>query len=186
MAASALLAACGGGSDAGTVTPSASGGGTTSAGGTVTPVTAASPATPTTPAAPVSNEQAARFLLQAQFSASDADIAAVRGQGYAGWLTQQFGAPASITGFDWLNSRGYDAVNNTTRYYDNGYPGDYMIWHQLMTSSDAERKRIALALALSEFFVVSLSGLDFFLAAMAQPLGETRWLARPSAIFVCF
>jgi uncharacterized protein (DUF1800 family) len=34
-----------------------------------------------------------------------------------------------------------------------------MIWNQLMTSPDAVRKRMALA--LSEFFVVSLSGLDF-------------------------
>jgi hypothetical protein len=34
-----------------------------------------------------------------------------------------------------------------------------MIWNQLMTSPDALRKRCALA--LSEFFVVSLSGLDF-------------------------
>ena len=34
-----------------------------------------------------------------------------------------------------------------------------MIWNQLMTSSDGVRKR--LALALSEFFVVSLTGLDF-------------------------
>ncbi len=34
-----------------------------------------------------------------------------------------------------------------------------MIWNQLMTSSDAVRKRIALA--LSEFFVVSSSGLNF-------------------------
>ena len=142
-AASALLAACGGGSDAGTGSPG----------------TPAPPASPGSPAASVSNEQAARFLLQAQFSASDADIAAVRDQGYAAWLTQQFNAPASITGFDWLNSRGYDAVNTTTRYYDNTYPGDYMVWHQLMTSSDAVRKRAALA--LSEFFVVSLSSLDF-------------------------
>ena len=98
-------------------------------------------------------------MLQAQFSASDADIAAVRSQGYATWLTQQFSAPASITGVDWLNSRGYDVVSSATRYYDNTYPGDYMVWHQLMTSSDAVRKRATLA--LSEFFVVSLSSLNF-------------------------
>ncbi|TXT41196.1 MAG: hypothetical protein FD135_527 [Comamonadaceae bacterium] len=106
-----------------------------------------------------SDEEAARFLLQAQFSASDTEMAAVRSQGYTPWLAQQFAAPASTTGFDWLNARGYASIDSTTRYFDNGYPGDYMIWHQLMTSSDTVRKRMALA--LSEFFVVSLIGLDF-------------------------
>ena len=115
---------------------------------------AASPA-PTS----LTDEDAARFLLQAQFSASDADIAAVRSKGYAAYLSEQMRAPASPSGLDWLDARGYAAVDNTTRYYDNSYPGDYMIWNQLMTSSDAVRKR--LALALSEFFVVSLPGLDF-------------------------
>ena len=107
----------------------------------------------------VSANEAARFLLQAQFSASDAEIAAVRSQGYQAWLNDQFTAPSSTTGFAWLDSRGYGVVDNVARYYDNSYPGDYMIWNQLMTSNDAVRKR--LALALSEYFVVSLSGLDF-------------------------
>ena len=105
------------------------------------------------------DEDAARFLLQAQFSASDADIAAVRAKGYAAWLGEQFAAPAGQTGFDWLNARGYATINNATAFYDNSYPGDYMVWNQLMTAPDAVRKRVALA--LSEFFVVSLSGLDF-------------------------
>ena len=86
------------------------------------------------------------------------EIAVVREQGYAAWLAQQFRAPASISGFDWLNSRGYSTVNNVTHYYNVPYPGDFMIWHQLMTSSDAVRKRAALA--LSEVFVVSLTTLD--------------------------
>ncbi len=107
----------------------------------------------------ITDEDAARFLLQAQFSASSADIAAVRSKGYAAYLGEQMRAPASQSGLDWLDARGYASINNTTRYYDETYPGDYMAWHQLMTSSDAVRKR--LALALSEFFVVSLSGLDF-------------------------
>ena len=108
---------------------------------------------------PASDQDAVRFLLQAQFSASDAEVQAVRTQGYAAWLDAQFNAPASMTAFAWLNSRGYDAINNATRYYDNTYPGDYMAWHQLMASTDAVRKRVTLA--LSEFFVVSLVGLTF-------------------------
>ncbi|TAH12496.1 MAG: DUF1800 domain-containing protein [Curvibacter sp.] len=106
-----------------------------------------------------SPEDAARFLLQAQFSASDAGIADVQQQNYADWLAKQFDAPQGQTGWDWLNERGYGTIDNTTRFFDHFYPGDYMIWNQLMTAPDAVRKR--LALALSEFFVVSLTGLDF-------------------------
>ena len=101
--------------------------------------------------------EAARFLLQTQFSASEAEIAAVRQTSYAAWLNNQFNANASMGGFNWLDSRGYNQID-TNRYYDNYYPGDYMIWNQLITSSDAVRKRMALA--LSEFFVVSLTGLN--------------------------
>ena len=147
LAASALLSACGGGGGSGTTAPSGTG-----------------PATPSAPAgasftAATTDEEAARFLLQAQFSASDAEIAAVRNKSYATWLAEQFAAPPSTSGFDWLNQHGYGTINSSTNFYDNSYPGDYMLWNQLMTSSDAVRKRMALA--LSEFFVVSLSGLDF-------------------------
>ena len=144
LSAAALLAACGGG---GSSSPGS--GGLPGAGSGGDPAQSG----------PASNEDAVRFLLQAQFSASDADIAAVRSKGYGPWLTGQFDAPAGVTGFAWLDSRGYGAVSNATRYYDNSYPGDYMIWNQLMTSSDAVRRRVALA--LSEYFVVSLTGLDF-------------------------
>lgn len=107
----------------------------------------------------ISAVQAARFLMQAQFSASDAEISAVRSKGYSNWLSEQFSAASTMTGVAWLDSRGYGLVDNTFRYYDNSYPGDYMIWNQLIASRDAVRKRCALA--LSEFFVVSLNGLDF-------------------------
>ena len=154
IAAAALLAACGGGAstDAGGASiPAVNGVAGNGASGS-------EPSPPVT-AKPASNEDAARFLLHAQLSASDAEIAAVRNQGYAAWLTDQFNAPAGMTGFAWLNSRGYDAVNDATRYYNVTYPGDYMAWHQLMTSTDAVRTRVTLA--LSEFFVVSLTGLNF-------------------------
>ncbi|MEO7105614.1 MAG: DUF1800 domain-containing protein [Rhodoferax sp.] len=144
LAASALVSACGGGGGTSTTTPST---GTTPG----TPVMTYSVAT--------TDEEAARFLLQAQFSASDADIATLRNTPYAAWLSQQMATPVSAFGFDWLNQRGYGTISNTTNYYDNTYPGDYMLWNQLMTSPDQLRKRVALA--MSEIFVVSLSGLDF-------------------------
>jgi uncharacterized protein (DUF1800 family) len=108
---------------------------------------------------PASDEAASRFLLQAQFSASDADIAALRAIGCVAWLDRQLALPLGPTGWDWLDSKGYGDVLNSANYYDNSYPGDYMIWNQLITAPDTLRKRVALA--LSEFFVVSLSGLNF-------------------------
>lgn len=107
---------------------------------------------------PQTDAEAARFLLQAQFSASVEEIAQLRSMGYAAWLDQQIQRPAGLSGWDWLNLRGYATVDGSTAFYDNSYPGDHMIWHQLITSPDAARKRMALA--LSEIFVVSLNSLD--------------------------
>ena len=109
--------------------------------------------------APASDEDAARFLLQAQFHASDAAIAALRSQSYVAWLAAQVAAPASQGGFDWMASRGYSSLDTSTAYYENTYPGDYMVWHQLIASPVGMRQRVALA--LSEFFVLSLSSLSF-------------------------
>ena len=114
---------------------------------------------PLVPAVNISNEQAARFLLQTGFAASDADIASVRATGYADWLARQVALPRGITGWDWLEGKGYGDVLSPNNYYNVSYPGDYMVWNQLMATPDPWRKRVALA--LSEFFVVSLTGLDF-------------------------
>lgn len=146
LVASAALAACGGGGSADGMGSNAAGGATASPAGV-------------TYAAAQSDREAARFLLQAQFSASPAEIAAVRSSTYADWLEVQFNTPMGSGGWEWLNQRGYADVNKDTGFYDNSYPGDYMIWQQLMQSPDGLRKRVALA--LSEICVVSLSGLDF-------------------------
>jgi hypothetical protein len=124
-AVSALLAACGGGGSASTASTNSGGG----AGGTG--------AAPTT-------IQAARFLLQAQFSASDTEIAAVQTQGYTAWLAAQINAPASISGWDWQMAQGFNS-SSPVNYVNAVYPADYMMWQQLITSSDQVRKRVALA-----------------------------------------
>ena len=146
LVASAALAACGGGS-------SSSGEGDGAETGPDVP-----PTTLGNHPVPLNDREAARFLLQAQFSASPREISELRATSYAEWLQRQFSAPPSLGGWEWLNERGYGEVSSSTAYYDNSYPGDYMIWHQLMQSPDGLRKRVALA--LSEIFVVSLSGLD--------------------------
>jgi uncharacterized protein (DUF1800 family) len=151
MAGSAL-AACGGG------------GGSGAAGGT-SGTTVQLPVGAYAYTMPQSNEDAARFLLKAQFSASEAEIAGLRSAGYKAWLESQLSQPVSQSGWDWLNSKGYgdpfalqaDGVS-LANYFDSTSPADYMVWSQLMTAADAPRKRMALA--LSEIMVVSLVGLE--------------------------
>nr|WP_175537717.1 DUF1800 domain-containing protein [Paracidovorax valerianellae] len=179
--ASALLAACGGGGgeDSSPTNPPP-------AGGSPAPAPSPAPSGGSTGAvdAPATDEEAARFLLQAQFSATDEAIAAVRSRGYAAWLGEQFAQPIGTTGTEWLMQRGYGIANADTRLYNAAYPADYMLWSQLFTAGDAVRKRVALA--LSEIMVVSLNGLDqtwnAFLAAgywdvlNAHALGNFRAL----------
>ena len=150
--AAALLAACGGGGGGGASGPtvvSSSGSPTAGLGTAVVGYSYAAPSNDT---------EAARFLLQAQFDASDTDMAALRSQGYASWISAQLNAPAAQTGVQWLDSRGYGTPNAATSFFDQPYPADFMVWQQLMQSPDGVRKR--LALALSEFFVVSLNSVE--------------------------
>ena len=155
VASAALLAACGGGgggsAGADSGQPSAVAGSSATAG-------LGSAVAGFNYAVPESSEDAARFLQQAQFSASDADIAAVREQGYAVWLSAKLNAPATQGAVDWLVSRGYTAVDDRN-FFDHTYLADFALWNQLIKSGDPVRKR--LALALSEFFVMSMNGQDF-------------------------
>lgn len=152
LATAAALAACGGGEGGGDPSTAAPVGGRTIS-------LRAMPAAAALGSTSISVEQASRFLQQAQFSASDADIAQVRNLGYASWIEQQVATHFGTRGWDWLNSQGYADPYSSNNYYDQSYPADHMVWNQLMASSDPMRKRMGLA--LSEFFVVSLSGLDF-------------------------
>lgn len=138
---SAGLTACGGG------------GGSSSGGGT------ASPPPPPPPTLNYTNTEAARFLLQAQFAASPADITNVRTLGYDAWLTQQFAGVQSQTGTDWLNSRNWHVPDEKDKYF-NPIAADWMSWRMMMTGSDQLRKRCALA--LSEMMVVSTNPIDGF------------------------
>ncbi len=108
----AALAACGGG-----------GGGGGSSGGFGFPISGSpnpgeQPDTGPYHCAQAQNDaEAARFLLQAQFSASDAEIAAVRAKGYMPWLSEQFSAVREPTAWEWVNGKTYGTVDT-----------DAMIW----------------------------------------------------------
>lgn len=110
-------------------------------------------------ASSISDADAARFLLRAQFSASPAAIAAVRANGYRAWLDSRFKDPRGQKGVDWLTSQGHAAITKEGRYF---WPqaGDHMAWNQLLAQPDEMRQRMAFA--LSQFFVVSLNPIDGF------------------------
>ncbi|WAC72267.1 DUF1800 domain-containing protein [Roseateles sp. SL47] len=131
-AAAALLAACGGGSE------SDSGD---------TPNTVPQSAKPDT------DEDAARFLGQAGFSASDADVSTLKSKGYSAWLDQQFSAARTTSHTDWLTTKGYGA--ESYKYSLSGM--DATLWRKLISSPDQLRQRVVLA--LSEIFVVSMNGI---------------------------
>ena len=135
------VAACGaGGSGSGTATGT---------GGTPPPVA--------TVRRPQTDAEAARFLAQASISVSTAAIAEVRSEGYAPWLDRQMSTNNDQTGAEFLAARGYDQVT-AAQFYNGTITGDYMIWSQLLSAGNFVRKRVAFA--LSEFFVVSLTGID--------------------------
>jgi uncharacterized protein (DUF1800 family) len=173
VASAALLAACGGGGGGGspppgggpapTPTPAPSPAPTPTPTPSPTPVPSPTPTPAPSPTPPISkaanDTEAARFLLQAQFSAPDADIASLKNDGYVPWLNAQYASALGQTGVAWLDSQGHNSITDQQRYFWPQF-GDFMIWNQLLTGPDQLRKRMALA--LSEFFVVSLSPIDGF------------------------
>ena len=124
----ALLAACGGGGS--TEAPS-----------------------PSPPPPPPTGAEASRFLAQASFAATDAEIARVQSLGYSAWLDEQFTLPRSLGHFDWMRDNSYAVAANL-----NSFAGtDNTLWRKLISSPDLLRQRVTLA--LSEIFVISMAGL---------------------------
>ena len=101
----------------------------------------------------ITANDAARFLAQAAFGGTAAEVAAVRRLGFDGWLAAQFALPRSQSHWDWLVANGYAVVANTFNF--SGV--DNTLWRKLMSSPDVLRQRVALA--LSEIFVISMDGL---------------------------
>ena len=130
LGSAALLAACGGG-------------------GGDSPAPA--PAPPAV--AGISAAEASRFLGQAGFGGNDAQIGRVQALGYSGWLDEQFAAPRTQGHYDWMVAGNYAVTTNIFSF--NGT--DNTLWRKLISSPDVLRQRITLA--LSEIFVVSMTGL---------------------------
>ena len=143
-AAALAVAACGGGGGSGASGGTATGGGT-------------SPTPQPVARKPQNDAEAARFLLQASFAVGTGAIDQLKADGYEPWLDRQMSASNSQSAAQYFSSRGFDRVDDN-RYFDNAGIGDQMIWSQLLSGGSSVRKRIALA--LSEFFVVSLGGIN--------------------------
>jgi len=122
-----VLAACSGGR---------TGGGPPSAGQPATPPTAA---------------EAARFLTQASFGATDASISTVRASGYEDWIAQQLAMPVSSSHVAFMQAR--RALPGAPNPSANELYGSF--WAQAATGPDQLRQRVKLA--LSEIFVISVA-----------------------------
>ena len=109
--------------------------------------------------------QAARFLAQAAFGGSAADIQALQSiaSGPAGWLVQQFAIPVNPSGqlshVNWLVSQGLN-VDGPDR---NGVQSS--LWRKLISSPDLLRQRVVLA--LTDLFVVNTLAITLPFRGMA-------------------
>ena len=114
------------------------------------------PAPPALPTTPPTAAEAARFLRQAAYGPTLADIATVQSRGYAGWIADQMALPrvSHLAYVDALPGDHDELFSEHTRE---------SLWKQAILGKDQLRQRVALA--LSELFVVSdraddLSGLE--------------------------
>ncbi len=144
---SALLGACGGGGGSG------SGGdpGTATSSGPEAPATAAQPAPVIDK--PATRAEAARFLTQATFGPTDADIERVMAVGYGPWIDEQLALPAT-SHRAWFEAR--DAQIKAASPGSNAWQDQVFesFWKQALTGPDQLRQRASYA--LSQIFVISM------------------------------
>ena len=105
--------------------------------------------------APPSASDAARFLTQATYGASDASISQVRAGGYAQWIDQQMILPAPPSHQADVEARLVQLKLTNPAATLNPQDFYYSYWDQAITGPDQLRQRMKLA--LSEIFVISLT-----------------------------
>src|SRR5512140_1168819 len=136
------------------------------------------------PATPPTAPEAARFLTQASFGATDASISAVRADGYAEWIAQQMAMPVSGSHVAFMQAR--RALPGAPNPSGNECYGSF--WQQAATAPDQLRQRVKFA--LSEIFVVSvadpnvdeLSAASFYDMLGANAFGNFRTLLEQVAL----
>ena len=139
VTATLWLAACGGG-------------GGSSAGVTPAPSTPPPPPTPAYPDIPPTDAAAARFLTQASFGPTRADIARVRQIGYKAWIDEQVNASTTPMSSVLAHLQSVEAAGVARTSLSTVHRRNYWLW-RAATGPDQLRMRVAFA--LSEIFVVS-------------------------------
>ena len=105
-------------------------------------------------------QQAARFLIQATFGATQASIDDVVARGYQAWITDQMNKPASShhaaikADFAAVNTGGQDQDSATGLFRRPGRQHRLSTWWKIAVQGD-DQLRQRVAFALSEIFVIS-------------------------------
>jgi uncharacterized protein (DUF1800 family) len=148
-----LLAACGGGSGGEDGSPSSPSGSTGSTGGGGGGTGGGSGGSQQPIERPADKAQAARFLTQATFGPTDADIDRVMSIGYAAWIDEQFAKPASShrNAYRALDAAWIGAGKGTT-IWQTGTINAF--WKHALSGEDQLRQRVAYA--LSQIMVISM------------------------------
>jgi len=110
----------------------------------------------TAPPQPPNEKEAARFLMQASFGGTYAQVQDVQNKGFEAWLDAELNRPWNELNshFNWYRDHGYMQAN-TLNLQTTGL--DNSLWRKLMTAPDLLRQKVAYA--LSQIFVVSINGL---------------------------
>ena len=101
---------------------------------------------------PASRAEAARFLTQATFGPTSAEIDSLMTLGYAGWIERQFTLPATSHRSHW------EARDATIRAADpNASAGQDQVWESFWKQAvnGEDQLRLRVAFALSQVFVIS-------------------------------
>lgn len=108
---------------------------------------------PDQPAVPPTRVEAARFLNQATFGATPADIERVVSLGYSGWLDEQFKAQATSHRVNWETADAEIKSADATKS-----AGQYELfssfWKGVAAGNDPLRQKVAFE--LSQIFVISM------------------------------
>ncbi|MBI1835454.1 MAG: hypothetical protein HYR92_06870 [Burkholderiales bacterium] len=95
--------------------------------------------------ASISEQDAARFLMQAAMGANREHILRVQTLGFEAWIDEQLGLAGNGSRWDWLISKGMNdpSLRNSQAGFDS------CAWRKLISSPDTLRQRITLALSES-------------------------------------
>ncbi|MCY7312363.1 MAG: DUF1800 domain-containing protein [Pseudoxanthomonas sp.] len=142
-----VLAACGGGGGGNASSPSPS----------ITAPPPAPPPAPPFPDIPATDGDAARFLTQASFGPTPAEIARVRQIGYSRWIDEQLSASTTpptlmLPHLEQLVANGIPRTAPALPYLIPQHRRNYWLW---MAATGNDQLRMRMSFALSQIFVVS-------------------------------